>query len=367
MKKIVDKEKLIRLTELEDSTIDPFATLAYSFPEEEGILQILLKNNLTRWTEDFFIIPKYFLNCNPTENDVPLILENLDVLLETENVEFDDVFFLSSFETITQLLILVGHDVLIKHKDELCITEDGKEIFALSEKVHSHIEDEPLEIISNLHDIGMSLFNEYVKSEEDQNDEHVLDLEEQGTVYKYVILKRKHEFEDACLQRLANYENTSNIYFTLFTIEVAGFWRSEGAMNTLMDILRNSDTEAPFYEATIQSLKLLQSEKFKDFAEEAYQFKSDYRGAVTDVLGAYPFDWSEKLLLKYVFKEKTNDYITLMVNALSDMYSKEAIPIILDFYKKNKIDEEIRSLDELLVPLYVYHDMEIPEWLLDLN
>ncbi|MBP9164886.1 MAG: hypothetical protein KBF99_17030, partial [Leptospiraceae bacterium] len=66
---------------------------------------------------------------------------------------------------------------------------------------------------------------------------------------------------------------------------------------------------------------------------------------------------------KYLYKEKDRDIVTLCAWGLSNIFSLKAADAIKEVADKGKINSEMITLNEILLPIYIYHRLPVPDWM----
>ncbi|MBK8399310.1 MAG: hypothetical protein IPL26_29220 [Leptospiraceae bacterium] len=371
MQLLIDKNRLLELISDPDAGIKAHKLLAYTFSNDEGVFRKVLESLLTEIKEKDFasyevlVITNLLRNYNANINDIPLLLT---ILREVKgNIEEPKLNFAGIF-TVIALCLKMDFDELEKNKSIFGEDEIGSHIWEYIVWIQENRNGNSEELQEELISITRRLTEELSRIEtETAVDEVLEDLQEQVTDFKSLLITKKNDYYPLIYNSLKELTETENYILQDLSIEMAGIWKAIETIPFLVEIARMAEPELSVYQQTIDALSLMQAEEIFPFAEDMFRFQEDSRVSFAEILGHYPFDLSEEILLKYLYKEKDKDIVTLCAWALSNQFSLKSVTAIKEVADKGKLNPQMIPLNEILLPIYIYHKLPIPDWMREIE
>jgi len=367
MKLIVNKERLLELLSDPDAGLKAHKLLAYIFPEEPGIFKTVIESLHKEVKENDFasyevlVITNLLRNYKPAIEDLPLLLDILRVVqnkLEEPKLHFAGIF------AVIALALKMDFAKLKENKSIFGDDEIGKNIWEYVEWIEENRKGNLEELREELIAITLKLTEEISKTEEETSNEETLEeLQEQVTDFKSLLITKKSDYISLILNTLQELTETNNYILQDLSIELAGIWKATETIPALIEIARLADPELSVYQQTIDALSFMQSEEIFSYAEDMFRFQEDSRVSFAEILGHYPYDKSEEILIKYLYKEKDKDIVTLCAWGLSNIFSLKGASAIKEIADKGKLNPEMIPLNEILIPIYIYHNLPVPDWM----
>lgn len=366
MKLIIDKNRLLELIEDPDAGLKAHKLLAYTFSEDVGVFRAVLESLFKEIKEKDFasyevlIITNLLRNYTPAIQDIPLLV---DILREVrENLDEPKLHFAGIF-TVIHLVLKLDFTQALEKKSFFGEDEIGTHIWEYVEWMEENRNGNSEELSEELISITRKLTDEVAKEEEQVNQEVFEDLQEQVTDFRSLLITKKDSYYKIIESSLRELMDTDNYILQDFSIEMAGIWREVNTIPLLVEIARIAEPELSVYQKTIDALSFMQSEEIFSHAEDMFRFQEDARVSFAEILGHYPYDKSEEILIKNLYKEKDRDIVTLCAWGLSNIFSLKGAEAIKEVADKGKINPEMITLNEILLPIYIYHKLPVPDWM----
>ena len=368
MKFIVEKKRLLELISDPDAGLKAHKLLAYSFSEEEGVFRTVLELLLKEVKEKDFasyevlVITNLLRNYTLSISDIPILL---DILREVQkNISEPKLHFAGIF-TLIMLSLKLDFTLLKKNKSIYGEDEIGTHIWEyvewIEENRNGNTEELQEELISITRKLSELIYQD--KTETTSDNEILEDLEEQITDFKSLMSTKQNEYYPLIYNSLKELTDTDNYVLQDLSIEMAGIWKAKNTIPLLVEITRVADPELSVYQQTVDALSFMQAEEIFPFADDMFRFQEDSRVSFAEILGHYPYTESEEILLKYLYKEKDKDIVTLCAWGLSNLFSLKGATAIKEVADKGKLNPEMITLNEILLPIYIYHKLPIPDWM----
>ncbi len=366
MKLIVEKQRLLELISDPDAGLKAHKLLAYSFADDNSVFKIVLESLLKEVKEKDFasyevlIITNLFRNYIPTTEDIPLLIQILREVkqsLDEPKLHFAGIF------AVISLLLKIDFNQIKEKKDLFGDDELGSHIWQYVEWIEENRNGNPDELKEELVSVTRKLSEEIEKTEQVEDTEEFEALQEQITDFRSLLISKVNDYYPIIESSLKEFMETDNYILQDFSIEMAGIWKAVQTIPPLVAIAKIAEPELSVYQKTIDALSFMQSEEIFTHAEDMFRFQEDARVSFAEILGHYPYDKSEEILIRYLFKEKDRDIVTLCAWALSNIFSLRGAEAIKEVSDKGTLNPEMISLNEILLPIYIYHRLPVPDWM----
>lgn len=361
---IVKKERLLELLSDPIAGLKAHKLLAYAFPNDRDVFKKVIEVLYQEVKQKDFasyevlIITNLLKNYEPTIDDIPKLL---DILREVKNnLEEPKLHFAGIFSVIA-LALKLDFSELKENRSLFGVDPIGSHIWEYVEWMEENRNGNQRELEEELISITLKLTEEISKEDTEPSNEGILeDLQEQVTDFKNLLITKKNDYLPLIVKTLKELTETNNYILQDLSIELAGIWKALETIPDLAEISRLADPELSVYQQTIDALSLMQSEEIYPIAEDMFRFQEDSRVSFAEILGHYPYDTSEEILIKYLYKEKDKDIVTLCAWGLSNIFSLKGASSIKEVADKGKLNPEMIPLNEILTPIYIYHNIPFP-------
>lgn len=366
MKLIIEKQRLLELISDPDAGLKAHKLLAYSFPNDNTVLKVVLESLLKEVKEKDFasyevlIITNLLRNYTATTQDIPLLIQ---ILREVkQNLDEPKLHFAGIFAVIS-LLLKIDFSEIKEKKDLFGEDEIGIHIWQYIEWIEENRNGNVDELKEELISVTRKLSEEIEKTDQIEDTEAFETLQEQVTDFRSLLITKMKDYYPIIESSLKEFMETDNYILQDFSIEMAGIWKAVETIPPLVEIAKIAEPELSVYQKTIDALSFMQSEEIFTHAEDMFRFQEDARVSFAEILGHYPYDKSEEILIRYLYKEKDRDIVTLCAWALSNIFSLKGAEAIKEVSDKGKLNSEMITLNEILLPIYIYHKLPIPNWM----
>ncbi|MBK6608269.1 MAG: hypothetical protein IPG24_23005 [Leptospiraceae bacterium] len=366
MKLIVNKDRLLELIDDPDAGLKAHKLLAYTFSEDVNVFKKVLSLLYKEVQQgdlasvEVLIITNLLRNYIPTTSDIPLLL---DILREVQKHSDEPKLYFAGIFSVISLALKLDFNELKENKSLFGDDEVGINVLQYIEWIEENRNGNAEELGEELISVTRKLTEEVAKEEQNVDQEVFEELQEQIMDFKHLLITKKDSYSSIVESSLKELMDTDNYILQDFSIEMAGIWKSANTIIPLVEIARIAEPELSVYQKTIDALSFLQSEEIFSHAEEMFRFQEDARVSFAEILGHYPYDKSEEILIKYLYKEKDRDIVTLCAWGLSNIFSLKAADAIKEVADKGKINSEMITLNEILLPIYIYHRLPVPDWM----
>ena len=366
MKLIINKDRLLELIDDPDAGLKAHKLLAYTFSEDVNVFKKVLSLLYKEVQQgdlasvEVLIITNLLRNYIPTTSDIPLLL---DILREVQKHSDEPKLYFAGIFSVISLALKLDFNELKENKSLFGDDEVGVNVWQYIEWIEENRNGNSEELGEELISVTRKLTEEVAKEEQNVDQEVFEELQEQIMDFKHLLITKKDSYSSIVESSLKELMDTDNYILQDFSIEMAGIWKSANTIIPLVEIARIAEPELSVYQKTIDALSFLQSEEIFSHAEEMFRFQEDARVSFAEILGHYPYDKSEEILIKYLYKEKDRDIVTLCAWGLSNIFSLKAADAIKEVADKGKINSEMITLNEILLPIYIYHRLSVPDWM----
>lgn len=339
---IIQKERLIELLYHEDKNVREASIQALErhFSVSDEIIEHLL-NTITIYKNDCLGLSSRIQSFIPNSNDIKRVI---NLFYETQ--ELHDEYSMSlNYHLIIGMLsfpfeILQNNHELFKFNDELL------KIYELAKYREDIRSQDPETLWKELERICTNYNGKQLKGEDDKYAELLFEG-----------LKRYPERTIYKIKMFLSHETKENYHMEEYMVRLAGIHRIEDTIPFLFRIFNDSSYMHIVHDTCIRSLGRIGTIQVVNEIEKQYNSENELRDGLGYILGYIPYEYSEKLLIRFLKEEIDLFYKSILCNNICDIFSKKAIDIIVDIISKEEYDPSVSSLCDALIPVYTYYHM----------